>query len=415
MANVEWEYTSFKGTSTFFEHIFVHALGCLLEVRRPSMSTYIACLLLLKDVLLRQPPSVSLNKTLTIEPPPSLLTVILDTNPHAWALLKPILPLTAAVAQLLVFLNAHLACNNANRVAVIASHSSRAEFLFPVQFKEDDDVDMSGHTHPSNGRLQADANQYRPFYQLRHTLLTSLRHLYDNTEPADLTATTAVAGALTLALTFINKNLQAASLDRPSQGSSSQSAGLVGQPDFSNNSETSGTQATGPALLSRILILSVSGDLAHQYIPIMNSIFACQRMTIPIDICKISGDPVFLQQASDATHGTYIKLDHPSGLLQYLMMAFLPDQTSRRSLVSANAVGVDFRAACFCHRKVVDTGWVCSICLSSKLTRPLLRLTLVFCSPPKDEICLTCGTLLRLDRPSSRSTDVFQKKKTRKE
>lgn len=30
-------------------------------------------------------------------------------------------------------------------------------------------------------------------------------------------------------------------------------------------------------------------------------------------------------------------------------------------------VNVDFRAACFCHKKVVDVGFVCSICLSSTL------------------------------------------------
>ena len=75
---------------------------------------------------------------------------------------------------------------------------------------------------------------------------------------------------------------------------------------------------------------------------------------------------MFLQQASDATHGTYIKLEHPRGLLQYLMMGFLPDQSSRGFLVPPTAVGVDFRAACFCHRRVVDVGFVCSICLSSE-------------------------------------------------
>ena len=99
----------------------------------------------------------------------------------------------------------------------------------------------------------------------------------------------------------------------------------------------------------------------------MNTIFACQRLSIPIDIAKIAGDTVFLQQASDATRGTYIKLEHPRGLLQYLMMGFLPDQTNRKYLVPPTAVGVDFRAACFCHRKVVDIGFVCSICLSSEL------------------------------------------------
>ena len=72
--------------------------------------------------------------------------------------------------------------------------------------------------------------------------------------------------------------------------------------------------------------MSVSGstDSAHQYIPVMNSIFACQRLHIPIDVCKLSGDAVFLQQASDATKGVYMALSEPRGLLQYLMMAFLP-------------------------------------------------------------------------------------------
>ena len=26
---------------------------------------------------------------------------------------------------------------------------------------------------------------------------------------------------------------------------------------------------------------------------------------------------------------------------------------------------VDFRASCFCHRRVIDMGYVCSVCLSS--------------------------------------------------
>ena len=98
----------------------------------------------------------------------------------------------------------------------------------------------------------------------------------------------------------------------------------------------------------------------------MNTIFACQRLSIPIDIAKIAGDTVFLQQASDATKGLYMKLEHPQGLLQYLMMGFLPDASSRRHLINPTQIGVDFRAACFCHRKVVDVGFVCSICLSSK-------------------------------------------------
>jgi transcription initiation factor TFIIH subunit 3 len=52
--------------------------------------------------------------------------------------------------------------------------------------------------------------------------------------------------------------------------------------------------------------------------------------------------------------------------LQVLMMGYLPDATARQNLVKAGeSEGVDFRAACFCHRNIVDLGYVCSICLSS--------------------------------------------------
>ena len=203
-----------------------------------------------------------------------------------------------------------------------------------------------------------DANKYRPFRLVQETLLASLAHLLTTTPPTSLPTipTTSVAGALTLALAYTNKQTTLLSSLPPSTTNT----------DLPPYSSTSLTTSRAPSLLSRILILSVSGDLAHQYIPIMNTIFACQRLGIPIDIAKIAGDTVFLQQASDATRGTYIKLERPQGLLQYLMMAFLPDQTSRRNLVIPTQVGVDFRAACFCHRRVVDVGFVCSICLSSE-------------------------------------------------
>jgi transcription initiation factor TFIIH subunit 3 len=208
------------------------------------------------------------------------------------------------------------------------------------------DVDADPHSKPT---LLDDANKYRPFRLIQETLLVSLSHLVSTTSPHSLTSTptTSIAGALTLALSYINKQTTL----RSSSG-----------PATSNPAHQS---RSAPSLLSRILILSVSGDLAYQYIPIMNTIFACQRLSIPIDIAKIAGDTVFLQQASDATRGTYIKLEHPQGILQYLMMGFLPDQTNRRNLISPTQVGVDFRAACFCHRDVVDIGFVCSICLSS--------------------------------------------------
>lgn len=46
-------------------------------------------------------------------------------------------------------------------------------------------------------------------------------------------------------------------------------------------------------------------------------------------------------------------------------MAFLPDRYSRNFLNLPTQDQVDFRAACFCHKQIVDIGFVCSVCLSS--------------------------------------------------
>ncbi|RDL37321.1 Uncharacterized protein BP5553_04754 [Venustampulla echinocandica] len=317
--------------------------------------------------------------------PPSLLVIVLDTNPHAWALLSPTLPLSKAIANILVFINAHLAANHANQVAVVASHCHRAVWLYPRAPSSSEDVEMTDQTPPDLN----DANKYRPFALIEDSLLASLRDLIATTTEDDIatTNTTQMAGALTLALSYINR-------------------ATVNFSDADSSSKTASTAIENPentsSLQSRILVVSVSGDLAHQYIPIMNTTFAAQRLRVPIDILKLAGDTVFLQQASDTTKGIYMQLSNPQGLLQYLMMAFLPDQTSRKHLVPPTQQVVDFRAACFCHRRVVDVGFVCSICLS------------IFCSPPEGAICLTCSTHLALGDYGAKPAVVARKKKKKR-
>lgn len=374
--------------------------------------------------------------------PPSLLTIILDTNPHAWSLLSSTLPLTQAIANILVFINAHLAINNANRAAVIASHTGRAQFLYPTPslptkktrahaqqangdgFHEED-VDMSD----APSALKGDANKYRPFATVENAITSNLRSLLASTSPDDLSSSTStmLSGALTLALSYISKQTLTAP-NSTAVSSSNDASNTAGQFNVSSADGTPGSNTTG--LLSRILIISVSGDLATQYIPIMNSIFACQRLGVPIDILTLNqySEAEFLQQAADATGGIYIDLggattktatshdvtDAPNGqkkkprnkvagLLQTLMMAYLPDQSARKWLVQpGESEGVDFRAACFCHGRVIDLGWVCSICLS------------IFCAPLEDNTCLTCGTYLSLSNYGTKPVVVPRKKAKKK-
>ncbi|PYH44516.1 TFIIH/NER complex subunit TFB4 [Aspergillus saccharolyticus JOP 1030-1] len=353
--------------------------------------------------------------------PPSLLTVILDTNPHAWAQLSQpsatALPLSTAVANILVFLNAHLACNYANEVAVVASHTQEARWLYPVAnpptkkpTDSDGDTPMQQQRTTTNRPPPAnEMNKYRPFRIVEEQITQNLHDLLATTTPKDLEATnsTLMAGALTLALSHINRRTIAWAEAHGGEtdpnaataggGAGSTTGGGGGSAEVTRSTTDSGLQ-------SRILILSVSSATgsAHQYIPIMNAIFACQRLHIPIDVCKLSGDAVFLQQAADATKGVYMALAEPKGLLQYLMMAFLPDQRSRRHLILPTRVDVDFRAACFCHRRVVDIGFVCSICLS------------IFCEPLEKGECLTCGSTLEMGDYGAKPAVVARKKKKKK-
>jgi transcription initiation factor TFIIH subunit 3 len=332
---------------------------------------------------------------------PSLLTIVIDTNPHAWAALEDSLPLSKAVANILVFINAHLACNYANEVAVVASHSQKAAWLYPVPSSSDSDRDGDVSMNGANGAPSAQMNKYRPFRVVEEQVTRRLRELMDSTTSDDLRGNTStmLAGALTLALSHINRRTIAWAEEHG--GADLEDAAESGPGGGANRYSASNDDER---LQSRILIVSVSGssDSAHQYIPVMNSIFACQRLQIPIDVCKLSGDAVFLQQACDATKGVYMALSEPRGLLQYLMMAFLPDQRSRRHLVLPTREDVDFRAACFCHRKVVNIGYVCSICLS------------IFCEAPPGGTCLTCGTELNVGEYDVKPALVKRKKKKKK-
>ncbi|KAF3912338.1 hypothetical protein AA313_de0206155 [Arthrobotrys entomopaga] len=310
---------------------------------------------------------------------PTLQVIIIDTNPVAWELLKQssTLSFPDALSQILIFANAHLAFSLSNRAAVIANHLDGAHFLFPAPPGSDlTDPDEANLT-PEQQKVvsQQKASQYRVFRLIEDEVRASYRRLIKSTTVQDLETNpngSALSGALGLALSYIN---------RVCFGGTGGRSG-VGEEKIKVNSAGGRVDDTGRIMHAKILILSVTPDPAPQYIPVMNSVFAAQRLKVPIDVCKLREATVFLQQAADATGGVYMEPEHPKGLLQYLMMGFLPDQLARESIILPTKVDVDFRAACFCHKKVLDIGFVCSICLS------------IFCQPPEGAVCSTCDTKL---------------------
>ncbi|TCD71260.1 RNA polymerase II transcription factor B subunit 4 [Steccherinum ochraceum] len=204
------------------------------------------------------------------------------------------------------------------------------------------------------------------------TILDRVEELGEPEEESPL----GLVGALTKALCYINR---ATNVPSSAPGGRAEEATSFADP--------------------RILIISVSPDQPSAYIPIMNSIFSAQKLKVTIDVCKIYGpESVFLQQAAHLTGGSYILLERPDALLQYLTMSFLPPPAIRQLLSVPTQDKIDFRAACFCHKNIVDIGFVCSVCLS------------IFCQPVP--VCSTCRTkfpiktLQRLNasKPSANAT-----------
>lgn len=133
------------------------------------------------------------------------------------------------------------------------------------------------------------------------------------------------------------------------------------------------------------MVVTGSSDSASQYMNYMNVFFTAQKQNIVIDVCALDQHLSLLQQGCDITNGLYLKIPQLQGLLQYLLVSmirnfitefnfcvvfqwvFLPEPPVRQKLVLPPPVKVDYRAACFCHRELIDIGYVCSVCLSSKL------------------------------------------------
>jgi len=296
----------------------------------------------------------------------SLLVVLVETNPRYWAAKEGKGDGTAAASGLssvleatTVFLNSFFALNQQNRAAVIAVHDDGCHYLYTsplgaVIDDDDEDAEDARWTNKVGGLdpLQTEAGP---------TMLTRLSELNDeggststtgkkrsNPETSSRAALSSpFAGALSLALCYCNR---AQTLET--------TAGLRVRP--------------------RILCLQASQDNPTDYISMMNAIFSAQRQSIPIDAFALGEhDSPFLQQAAHITRGAYVKPTKGDGLLQYLLSTAAMDMRSRAHLKLPAARGVDFRASCFCHKRPVSVGYVCSVCLS------------IFCE--RRSACDTCG------------------------
>lgn len=276
-----------------------------------------------------------------------LLVIVFDVNPVWWGVksLQGKAQITKCLDCLLVFVNSFLMLNHRNKIAFIASHSSKSVYLYPSGDGDEEKVSSE----------QSIESGHAGFTNVNNAVTSRFKELMkDGCGKDDIRSDSLIAGSMANALCYIHKIL----------------------------SEDKGRSNISP----RMLIIKVADDAASQYLSFMNVIFAAQKEDIAIDACVLGQDSGLLQQACGMTGGIYFKVPTQESLLQYLLTIFLPEPRVRKDdmIFSRDKFlgNVDYRAACFCHRNLIEIGFVCSVCLS------------IFCqfSP----ICSTCETVFKV-------------------
>ena len=173
-----------------------------------------------------------------------------------------------------------MAFSHANRVAVIASHTKSARFLYPTTTTTTAAAASGGGSEDPF----RDANKYRQFRIIEDQVQTSFAELMRQTTAEELADSkeTMMAGALGLALGYINRLVRVDDGIGGGKGGGG-GGGRVGATTTTTTAGAAGAAGGGGgggeviSMNARILVVSVSGDLAEQYVPVMNSIFAAQR------------------------------------------------------------------------------------------------------------------------------------------
>ncbi|XP_053444733.1 general transcription factor IIH subunit 3 isoform X4 [Nycticebus coucang] len=262
----------------------------------------------------------------------NLLVIIVDTNPIWWgkqALKESQFTLSKCIDAVMVMGNSHLFMNRSNKLAVIASHIHESRFLYPGKNgRLGDFFGDPGNPPPEFNPTGSKDGKYELLTAANEVIVEEIKDLMTKSDIKGQHTETLLAGSLAKALCYIHRM----------------------------NKEVKDNQE----MKSRIL-------------------------NILIDACVLDSDSGLLQQACDITGGLYLKVPQMPSLLQYLLWVFLPDQDQRSQLILPPPVHVDYRAACFCHRNLIEIGYVCSVCLS------------IFCN--FSPICTTCETAFKISLP----------------
>jgi len=273
----------------------------------------------------------------------NLLALIVDIPPHLMSLEGGCSHYLNSIAA---FANLHLSASDSKKLCIVAATHNATRFLYP-------DASVSNkNVRQTDGRLEN-------LLTLDENFEKNVKEMFSekNINPKYTSKESLLSGAMARALLFIRRHTGSS---RVTDGS------------------------------TRILVIKVAAEesMGH-YLNYINVYLTAQKIGVPIDVCCIGKDCGLLQQGADITGGYYHKVTQIESLLQQMVLLF---DTGSSMLARPPPDTVDYRAACFCHRAVVNMAHVCSNCLS------------VYCKAVP--LCSTCNEFFPVDMPKK-----IQKKK----
>lgn len=303
---------------------------------------------------------------------PLLLTVVLELTPAQWHALEAA-SIQEVVQALLVFLNAHLALNNANQVAMIVASPLGARFLYPDMLRRFEDAAVAPYVNPG---------MYRQFRVVDETIVGGVEGELAKMKdiPVERMARSTLAGAMSLALTYTNRLLHFDQSISTTTASALSTTSASAAASSSSGTGASNTETRSVTMDARILVVTPGDSFDSNYIAMMNTIFALQKMKVPIDVAKLGpSEAPYLQQAADTTSGIYLRVGEPKGLVQLLCTAFFVEPSLRSVVILPTNTDVNYRASCFVSGKPIDIGYVCLVCLC------------IMHEVPATDACPACG------------------------
>jgi len=194
---------------------------------------------------------------------------------------------------------------------------------------------------------------------------------------ASLISASPIAESLGMALCYLNK-LQVSKSH--SKAANATQTGVVSTDDKKGSEKTIMTAST-LEIPGKILLISHTSqmNLQTQYLNLINSAFCAKEHGIVVDIIVLDkldnagsvavgtkeGTFTMFSQVSDLTKGVLHHCKELSYLYHLLTICVTPTFDDREKLlVTSSQVEVDYRAATFDTKRLVDIGFVCSICLA---------------------------------------------------